>query len=276
MSKYIEKIRVHIARAISPQLGMFFKNKTSVVLTFFVILALALIAGWFPDGLTAYIQKDYQLATIQLSTSIVLLFFLLVFGYWTLKPGKFKVISDIPVPKKALVLFLSNLKEEDNNKIIQEIERIEGSSIDEKLNFINKGILRPWRMPLEAIKYHLSRLEKLAIITSSKSHPQVDAFKFLIEKVFGNQAEKITIKEKHLKTFENANELFTLLDEIFQELEKEGIKSKDVIVDVTSGQKINSIVGAFMTLLYDDREFQYISTNDYKVKSYDVRLITND
>ncbi len=45
-----------------------------------------------------------------------------------------------------------------------------------------------------------------------------------------------------------------------------------MIIDVTGGQKPTSIAGALMTLYYD-REFQYVSTQNYKVKSYDVRPI---
>ena len=47
-------------------------------------------------------------------------------------------------------------------------------------------------------------------------------------------------------------------------------KGKEIIIDITGGQKLVSIVGALQTLI-KDREFQYVSTSDYNVKSFDIR-----
>jgi hypothetical protein len=50
-----------------------------------------------------------------------------------------------------------------------------------------------------------------------------------------------------------------------------GVKEKDIIIDVTGGQKTHSIAGALVTLSAPRLEFQYVDTNDpFGVVAYNV------
>jgi len=52
---------------------------------------------------------------------------------------------------------------------------------------------------------------------------------------------------------------------------EEGVREKDIIIDVTGGQKIHSIAGALVTLSAPSLEFQYVDTNDpFGVVAYNV------
>ncbi|WP_035586466.1 hypothetical protein [Hippea jasoniae] len=70
--------------------------------------------------------------------------------------------------------------------------------------------------------------------------------------------------------------LGVFFEEIFDKLKQDGIKNKDVILDITGGQKIASTAAAFMTLLYPDREFEYVSTSNYQIKAFDIEIVKND
>ena len=50
---------------------------------------------------------------------------------------------------------------------------------------------------------------------------------------------------------------------------KDGFKEDDIVFDVTGGQKVIAIAGA-MFAIPNDRHLQYVSTNDYSVRHYDL------
>ena len=52
-------------------------------------------------------------------------------------------------------------------------------------------------------------------------------------------------------------------------------KEDDIVFDVTGGQKVIAIAGA-MFAIPNDRHLQYVSTNDYSVKHYDLTYIKNE
>jgi len=282
----LNKSTVHIKRAFISQFGFFFKDKLTAIWTAIIVALLSIVAGWIPDGLSeilsaVFFDGNFKKGLTLFGSGAFILLILTCLALRYSEEGKFEVFEDAPEKKRILIPFLSAVAPrgelKDSQTLVEEIKKIpEGKSLKEKFDIVqNNPSLRSWRMPLEAIKYHQPKLKKIVVITSPESSKQLTAFKELVRKFFGKEIAK-AIEEKQVSSFENIKELFNVLNEVYAELEKEGYRSKDAIIDVTGGQKINSIAGAFMTSFYNNREFQYISTNTFEVKSYDVRLITND
>jgi hypothetical protein len=68
--------------------------------------------------------------------------------------------------------------------------------------------------------------------------------------------------------FEAAQDMVDALDTIYKSLNAD-YKDNEIMVDVTGGQKPPAVVGAAVAL-EDYRLFQYVSTRDYKIRSYDI------
>ncbi|MEO2083173.1 MAG: hypothetical protein ABGX12_04010, partial [Desulfurobacteriaceae bacterium] len=157
----------------------------------------------------------------------------------------------------------------------------EGKSLSEVKSRINESPVSRWRMALEAVEYHLPELEKLALLVSRESFPQVPYFEKFFKSVL-SQASKVDMRVFKVDDFDNVEKVFDALKVAYQELYSEGLKDRDIIVDVTGGRKPVSIAGALMTVVHPNREFQYVSYRKengrdvYEIKSYDVRLISRD
>jgi hypothetical protein len=70
--------------------------------------------------------------------------------------------------------------------------------------------------------------------------------------------------------FENPGEIVSAVEEIYRDLKSEGMRDSDVIVDVTGGQKTTTAAATAVSL-DRRRRFQYVSLNDYRVRSFDLR-----
>jgi hypothetical protein len=174
---------------------------------------------------------------------------------------KLEPYQSFPNKKKNLILFLSALNENSPDP-----SQIKTFSDFDKIKI-------PWQMPVIAINYHLPVLENVFVVLSEKSKNNFEDFKDLVNRLFPDKNINIIPigKEKDIN-FENFEDVNNILENVYNDLkEKYHAKDRDIILDVTSGQKIISIVGAMQTLLTPDREFQYVSTSDYQVKSFDVR-----
>lgn len=223
-----------------------------------------------------------------------ILFFLLVvvWLYWSARKALARinlviVQDENPQKCKALVLFLSppgkdvgwltqDPREETRGSILQEDARkkFEGS----------------WRMPMEAVAYHLERLKKIVILPSSDS-PQklgmssqedgtfrnLDLFKrtvlwFVGDKKPGLQLVGLSELNSQWNAgvdFENAQALVDVLEQAFDWLHNQQITDYEIMVDITGGQKVPTVAGAAVAL-GEGRRFQYVSTRDYKVRTYDI------
>jgi len=278
----LNKSTVHIKRAFVSQFGIFFKDWKTALSIAIVSVALSLVAGWIPDGLSEIISAkffhngDITRGTLLFVFGLSILGILIIVGWKLSEEARYDVSEDFPDKKKVLIPFLSNARGSEKN-ILDEIEKLrELSTVEEKIERVNElPSIKSWRMPLEAIKYHKPKLERVVVITSDKSSKHFNAFKELVKEVFGKEVSDMLV-EKKVKSFENIKELFNALNEIYKELREDKFRDRDTIIDITGGQKTSSVAAAFMTAYYSDREFEYVSTEDYTVKSYDVRLITND
>ena len=229
--------------------------------TFLLLVIFAIAISWIPDGLSSvlsqFIPKNY-FPYIQFLTGFGLLLILFFIGnhFMKKKLPNLEIISEPPAKKKNLILFLSPSGD------VSQINSFEDF----------KNIRTPWQMPVVAIRYHLPELKNVYVILSSRSKTQFEDFVLLIKKLFPEQNLNIVPigLDKNID-FENMEELKEIIEQTY-DLIKRKYKSKDkeIIIDITGGQKLVSIVGALQTLI-KDREFQYVSTSDYNVKSFDIR-----
>ena len=223
---------------------------------------LFIVAGWLPDGFAELFRGEWFESSYKLAASLVILFYI---GYElknALKhEGRIEVISKEPSHAKVIAIFLSplfrKLKPEDIQKNLTEEnlskEMLNGSE---------------WEMPIKAIEFHSP--EVLYILTSkgaNGTHNLVHLFKGVIERLFPS-LKAIELKPGGIE-FEDIKEVFDSIEGLYEEVKKNGFKEDDIIVDITGGQKTNSIAGSIATLALG-RKFQYVSTRDKRVLSYDV------
>jgi len=279
MPKWLTRVRVSFARALSSQLGAIFSDTLSLIVLFFLIGGLSIVAGWIPDGLNEICFGEKAKGLKMLLPAVAILSAFLYLGKKTIGNSKYAVIQEEPKKRKALILFLSpiwaSLKETES--FLKELSNL--PSVEEKLKLINnkeignKFPFRSWRMPAEAVKYHLPKLEAVKVITSEKTSPQFSTFVELLKVLFPEK--ELKVEQLKISSFEDFREIEEALEEAYSSLKEAGYKEKETILDITGGQKIVSIVGALLSL-YSGREFQYVSTIDYSVKSYDVEVVKND
>jgi len=150
-----------------------------------------------------------------------------------------------------------------------------------------------WRMPVESVAIHYSKIERLIVITSSDyvtdtvkksidegSYRQYEEFKLLLEELFEGTGREVKVTDlfKFLKgrkefekgvDFENAHALVGALVAVYRELHKEKYQNKEIMVDVTGGPKVTTVAGAAI-VLGKDQVFQYVSTRDHTPRAFDV------
>lgn len=222
-------------------------------------------------------------------------------------PPRTRYLKEEPTEKrKHLVLFLSNLRSEfEKTGGIPEWLKL-SDDIHRDIKYIeSKKKENPywkWEMPLRAIAYHLGEgtqkgktLETVTIICSKESIRQINLFynicmqyTLLRNKTFyllTKKSEHNTIVSLASSTditlfhgydFEDFNEIVGAMESLLYEFGSKKYLHKDIMVDITGGQKPTSIVAAAMTFNLKIKA-QYVQTNDpCKIKSYDVVLLSPD
>ena len=203
--------------------------------------------------------------------------------------------------RKHLVLFLSNLPPEqvENSGVPIELKLIQDINKDiaeiELLKQKKPPIKWQWEMPLRAIRHHLETLETVTVVCSRESILQVSLFMKICKNY--TQLQKVifyVLAQKSGRTelncvsspsdinslqgydFEDFNEIVDAMDSLLREFDNKGYSEKDVMIDITGGQKPTSIVGAAMTFNLKIKA-QYVQTNKpWHVLSYDVVLASSD
>lgn len=188
--------------------------------------------------------------------------------------------TDTPQLCKSLILFLSPPGTDKEWLQQARTNEHEGQIQEEKLR---QKIQKSWRMPIEAVAYHLDRLEKIVVLSSSDSPGSTDGT-FRDFALFRDVVQWITRSKKSLQIvglrelglpedqgvdFENAQALVDALNKAFSWLHAQGLKDYEILVDITGGQKVPTVAGAAIAL-GEGRRFQYVSTRDYKVRTYDI------
>ncbi len=178
---------------------------------------------------------------------------------------------------RAMIIFLSPIRADAAlvKEFLEDNGRLDLRDLRTRERF--KG---PWRMPLEAIAYHLRApghvvLERMMVLTSRETNDMFGDFKRLVKKL----TTEADIRVEHIAHFNEgayANGLNFLdprlleeaIEHTFSHFRRQSIKERDVLLDITGGFKTTSIVGAIVALK-DTRRIQYVE-NDYKVRFFDL------
>ena len=213
-----------------------------------------------------------------------------------------------PDPHPHVVLFLSDLSAKVKfvegipetlsltDSLKDDLEEMGRRKNEESLKSGEVVIRWSWEMPLRGLWQHRDVLRFVTLVCSKESLPQAQWFAQLIERYKKAFTELIpggvrllvrcgsSIELKPCTpaaarhgdpatqgwNFEEYDELFNGLVAMIDQLTREGQREADVIIDVTGGQKPNSIVGALLTV-NRRAKFQYVQTNTpCEVISYDL------
>jgi hypothetical protein len=182
------------------------------------------------------------------------------------------VVESNPGQVDGLILFLSALAGDDVSRLHAAAPEL--GSLDAFRQHL--GGLK-WRMPLEAIAYHLPTLRRVVVISSthgSGSRRQFSAFKDLVTQIFPGAdlrvqdvAEFDSRYEPGLD-FDDVEKVAAATDDAYVRLREDGLDRERLLIDVTGGAKTNSIAGAVVALA-EGRRIQYVS-HSYQVLAYDV------
>lgn len=195
-------------------------------------------------------------------------------------------IREIEDPRrvKALVMFLSPNAKEDE-ALVQELLAQGGDISDPALR---RRFKKSWRMPIEAIAYHLERLQEVIVVASKETEGEVGKFKALVAVLSRRHA----VEKKELKVLslpelhagfpsyvdsESAREQNDVLNGVLDVLTgAHKLPRHDIMIDITGGKKISSVAGAVVALGKDWR-VEYLSTGQpEKVKEYDITIEARD
>lgn len=204
--------------------------------------------------------------------------------------------------RKHLILFLSNLdqklvpsggipdKLQLTSDLIADIRRIDDLKRRKEMPFWN------WEMSLRGIKYHVEtkkknekpKLQTITLICSQisiiqahlflnicKGYDQLKNLGYYLLVQENGEAKLIpssmdSIDSSYGWNFENFDDLSGAFWELLNEFKRKGYPEKEIMIDITGGQKPNSVVGASMTFNRKIKS-QYVQTNDpWEIISYDL------
>lgn len=253
------------------------KLKTIAIMVFFM-----LSFGWFTNAsYTLIMDLDNFLQNLLPNLALLLVFplllIILVFyaKYYASSTRVDVIPDDKPAKTRALILFLSHAP----------IDFIENLSPQHKHQFESIELKKifpqrhSWQMPFEAIRYHLERLEYVVIIPSLETAEFVEKFKelacYLLPtdkplKIVGYHTLDMDFPKG--VDFENIEDLVKATHTAYDYLRKQRVSNRDILIDITGGQKTTTVAGAAVAL-DAGRLFQYVSTRDYKVRTFDVTYL---
>lgn len=255
-----QHIQIDAVKKVAQQfLGM--ENFSFVAL--FMVALFFLGAGWLPDAGTNLLLPGGQKAVGfgQLAGSLIVFsIFGLIIRHKIKHQQQVRIVASSPPSARILIVFLSSCRKD----ILEKLQKSESISPEELIG-------TSWEMPLLAIRHHAERLEQLYVFTSSGdqgTHHQYRYFHDIVAAAY----PKLNIIELTGEgtDFENMAEVHKELDQLYDQFDHLACYgSDDIMLDITGGQKPNSIAGALATLA-DGRRFQYVSTVNKKVLCYDL------
>lgn len=197
--------------------------------------------------------------------------------------------DDSPQEVRALVIFLSPPPKDLTVEEIKE-KGLAGLLADRPRLEKSKDIFKSWFMPFLAFSYHLARLERVVVCPSidrevggkniEGTWRHYEKFEEMSRLLTGKKNISFVsagdLDERWRKgvDFEDADELVRAVEAAYEYLGGVGINACDILVDITGGQKPPTVAGAAVALA-EGRRFQYVSTVDYKVKTYDITYRTD-
>jgi hypothetical protein len=278
---------------------------TSGLQTLLLVSVTIVTLAWFSDTLFIFLTGSVKNAPVWSWVLGLCSFPGVIFFWYNLlekslnETDRLKIEETTKVPGcKVLIVFLSKIKPVHKLEFQNLLETVAGGGTNQSMleRTTRQTISNGWRMPFEAIAYHLERatLEKVVVIPSKDTYPRntdnelvIDKgtihdyplFKQLVEGTCSRDiklynAGEISISSEHGVDFESFESIYKCLGAIFKWLREQGYNTPtEAMIDITSGQKVGSSVASVMSLDLD-RKVQYVSTNDYTVRSYNVTYET--
>jgi len=183
--------------------------------------------------------------------------------------------------RRALVLLLSPPGQSET-----ELKAIEGSLLDEAVRARFTG---PWRMPIEAIAHHARQgvLKTVVVLGSADSGVAEDGTVHWLDifaKTVNRLAPGVTVQPWRPPEFpagvdfEHAEKLNACVEGALRWLltpgKEHSCREREVMLDITGGKKVATVICALQTLFTTQRKFQYVTfdsaSKKYEVKEYDV------
>jgi hypothetical protein len=229
------------------------------------VVGFILISAWVPQSIENLINGNVREGGWRGGLALLLLVVGLI-PIWFRKPSGNLEVREHPLRKsKAMAVYLSPLR-----------RKIGRSDIENELSDDSKKLQDKffagceWELIIEAIRAHQPDLTYLGVFTSSGSggtHELMAIFNKVAKELFPElRVEELTasgVDFEDVKACYNCSEAFWLRTRGL------GIKTSDAIIDISGGQKINSVAGAISSLV-EAREFQYVSTNTHRIIQFDV------
>ncbi|MDM8545492.1 hypothetical protein QUF61_03260 [Candidatus Venteria ishoeyi] len=257
-----------------------------------VLVAVGIFINGVYEMLTLFDNQDWQQLwswkmIISLGTFPIM--FIILLYRARVETGQIRPIviqDDKPAEVKGLILFLSPPgRDEQTIKAINQAPDKKTHNMTDKV--FRESFSGPWRMPIEAINYHLGRLKTIIIIPSKTTETQtrkqigtikdMEDFRQLICNIhpFSPDIKSISeLKPEYASgiDFEDIRELADVTNYAYEYLQQKDMSLCDIIVDITGGQKPSSAAATAIALM-EGRQFQYVSMHDYKVRAYDVTYL---
>lgn len=218
--------------------------------------------------------------------------------------------DDSPPTYPNVVLFLSNLVGPSYKDGVPEGVELTGD-LDADIRALEqkkdpppgvKPIRWVWEMPLRGLAHHREKLQRVVIVCSRESLGQVHWFGRLIRQTYSAAFKQLASVRVLLRKgdlgvelidyppdalpeagvadgawdFEAFDQLSWGMVRLLDTLKGEGVREQQIVVDFTSGQKVNSVVGASVTMNRDVTS-QYVRTSPpHQVIHYDLVLTSMD
>lgn len=231
---------------------------------------------------------------------------------WT-RPRTRHLQQTTPPRSAHLILFLSNLRVKegdtegwqklaDRNGLPEGLDSLPEDLQDAMNALVNYKQTKPmwsWEMPLRAIRHHLGeQLQTITLICSKESLRQAAWFARLVRLYLSalpqvelrillnappRSAEWVLLADQIYSPdeanrrgwdFEDFDQLVRAFDHLLNRLhEEKQAQEEQIVIDITGGQKPNSIAGAAVTF-NTGVTIQYVQTgHDHEVIGYELRLM---
>jgi hypothetical protein len=249
-------------KGLSDLLG---KHPDFKVFITFIVLSFAL--AWLPDGISEWWDGHNTKGIIMLIISIVILIGIYILFIYLMRKYDKEEVAEISLtkarPKNALILFLSDHPKIKEIKIPQTLSQTGLAKNQWDQNLGN------WQIPLTAIHFHASRLERCVVLTSPESDKQIETFKKIVRNLFG---DGVIIETRKIETIDDPRMIIDGYRQAFRRLKNiEKFPENEIVIDVTSGTKLVTIAGSFYALA-KDRLIEYVD-GDYTVKMFNNHAI---
>jgi hypothetical protein len=252
-----------------------------------MVVAMLVGVGWLADSLFGWLQNigdilegrpvdDWLPLHRVIAVTAFVSGFLYLYQLARAAPARYRPsIESTTEPRKVrgLILYLSNLRADEEERLRAKVPDLVGMkgfrALPERLN---------WRMPLEAIDYHLSRLTDVILICSAGdggSARQAALFKELVARLFPQATVRLAelgeLEPNYLNgiSFDDVDRVADATDDAYAYLTDKGLSDGEILIDITGGLKTNVIAGTAVALA-EGRRVQYVRTETYQVCVYDV------